>query len=77
MPRSASARLEGSTGASHVAEAGARVEMMRIESDPNSLFALTDLVQPSRRAKLAHAAARLLNLGLQLGVGVLPEIYKL
>ena len=34
----ASAPLEDSTGASHVAEAGVRVEMMKIESDPN--FAL-------------------------------------
>ena len=33
--RSASAPLEERTGASHVAEAGVRVEMMKIESDPN------------------------------------------
>jgi len=30
-----SALLEDSTGASHVAKAGVRVEMMKIESDPN------------------------------------------
>ena len=36
MPRSASALLEDRTGASHVAEAGVRAEMMKIESDPNS-----------------------------------------
>jgi len=33
VPRSASAPLEDSTGASHVAEADVRVEMMKIESD--------------------------------------------
>ena len=33
----ASASLENNTGASHVAEAGVRVEMMKIESDPNFL----------------------------------------
>jgi len=35
VPRSAGAALEDSTGASHVAEGGVRVEMMKIESDPN------------------------------------------
>jgi len=30
-----SALLEDSTGASHVTKAGVRVEMMKIESDPN------------------------------------------
>ena len=35
MPGSASPPLENSTGASHVAEAGVRMEMMKMESDPN------------------------------------------
>ena len=35
--RERTAPLEDSTGASHVAEAGLRVAMMKIESDPNFL----------------------------------------
>ena len=42
VPRSASAPLEDSPGASHVAAAGVRVEMMKIESDP-SFHAATNL----------------------------------
>jgi len=34
VPRSASAPLEDSTGASHVVDGGVRVEMAKIESDP-------------------------------------------
>ena len=34
-PSNASAPLEDSPGASHITEAGVRVEMMKIESDPN------------------------------------------
>ena len=35
VPRSASAPFEDSTGASHVVEGGVRVEIVKIESDPN------------------------------------------
>ena len=36
VPRSASAPLEDSTGASHIVEGGVRVEMVKIESAPIS-----------------------------------------
>ena len=57
LPRSASAPLEDSTGASHVVEGGVCVEMVKIESDPNFKIGPSNETSSSARSCRCRAVS--------------------